>query len=81
MIRDDDAVPVWYNSAPAGDNPGPVWVAKQTLPTTSAEVAKLRLDNWALRKQNEELREMIPLLRSRIDAFLLWFDATVNSIH
>ena len=45
------------------------------------EYERLELENYNLRRENAALRQMIPLLKTRLDAFLLWFQGTINSIH
>lgn len=42
---------------------------------------RMVLDNYNLRRENAALRQMIPLLKVRLDAFLIWFQGTVDRIH
>lgn len=42
---------------------------------------RLRLDYDAMRRENAALRQMIPLLKGRLNAFFVWFQGTIDGIH
>lgn len=52
-----------------------------TLDAAHAENSTLRLENADLKRQIASLRQMVPLLKGRLDAFLVWFQGTVDGIH
>lgn len=45
------------------------------------ELETLRLDHHRQQAEIASLREMIPLMRSRVNAFLQWFETTTEGIH
>lgn len=55
--------------------------SQAVVEATQTEMDWLRLELADLRRENRALRQMIPLLKSRFEAFLVWFQGTVDSIH
>lgn len=45
------------------------------------EIGQLRLEVADLQRQNAALRQMIPLLKSRMASFIQWFERTIDGIH
>ena len=45
------------------------------------ELERLRLENHQLREEIAALRSLIPLLRSRFESFMIWFENTIAGVH
>ena len=45
------------------------------------DLARLRLENHQLREEIAALRSLIPLLRSRFESFMIWFENTIAGVH
>ena len=79
----DQAVDVWDKAVnemmDARTRVANDWIARCYVADDT--VHALHLENHQLREEIAALRSLIPLLRSRFESFMIWFENTVAGVH